>query len=203
MLMLRHACEASVFLTSGADRVSGCPNLVELPGTSRNATSIRHYRALHATGAHERSSQYSAKRLVQFCGLPMVRRVIRRNDRSVLVLGWIERQCLAKAKDRPDVHMDSTSSDNGSGARSVRPGPCLWWLCRNVDVAHMLWPWRAPALACVFFWLLGPAFIFGRDLMNCLRKPERSDFEPTRLIPSTAGGFRPGGTARQIGQAFH
>jgi hypothetical protein len=48
-------------------------------------------------------------------------------------------------------------------------GPYFIWLLRRVDVADMPWQWEAPALACVFGWLLGPAFIFGRDLIQCIR----------------------------------
>jgi hypothetical protein len=52
-------------------------------------------------------------------------------------------------------------------------GPYFIWFLRRLDVADMPWQWEAPALACVFCWLLGPAFIFGRDLIHCLRKASR------------------------------
>jgi hypothetical protein len=44
------------------------------------------------------------------------------------------------------------------------------WLVKGVDVADMPWQWEAPALTSVFCWLLGPAFIFGRDLVHCVRR---------------------------------
>jgi hypothetical protein len=48
-------------------------------------------------------------------------------------------------------------------------GPYFVWLVESVDVAHLPWQWKAPAWASVFCWLLGPAFIFGRDLIDCIR----------------------------------
>jgi hypothetical protein len=49
-------------------------------------------------------------------------------------------------------------------------GPYFIWVLKRVDVADMPWQWEVPALATVFCWLLGPAFIFGRDLIHCLRR---------------------------------
>jgi hypothetical protein len=49
-------------------------------------------------------------------------------------------------------------------------GPYFIWFLKRVDVADMPWQWEAPALATVFFWLLGPAVIFGRDLIHCFRR---------------------------------
>jgi hypothetical protein len=49
-------------------------------------------------------------------------------------------------------------------------GPYFVWFVGRVDVAHMPLQWQAPALASVFCWLLGPAFIFGRDLIRCIRR---------------------------------
>jgi hypothetical protein len=48
-------------------------------------------------------------------------------------------------------------------------GPYFMWVLKRVDVADMPWQWEAPALATVSCWLLGPAFIFGRDLIHCFR----------------------------------
>jgi hypothetical protein len=49
-------------------------------------------------------------------------------------------------------------------------GPYFMWVLRRVDVADMPRQWEAPALSAVFCWLLGPAFIFGRDLILCFRR---------------------------------
>ncbi len=52
-------------------------------------------------------------------------------------------------------------------------GPYFIWLLGRVDVAHMPWRWEVPALGAVFCWLLGPAFIFGRDVIHCNRRKTR------------------------------
>jgi hypothetical protein len=71
-------------------------------------------------------------------------------------------------------------------------GPYFIWLFRRVDVAHMLWRWKGPALVCVFCWLLGPAFIFGRDLIHCLRCKGSPPASPPRTAEindaNTSGG---------------
>ena len=59
-------------------------------------------------------------------------------------------------------------------------GPYFIWFLGRVDVADMPWQWRAPALAVVFCWLLGTPFIFGRELIHCLR---RNGSPPARLAP--------------------
>jgi hypothetical protein len=51
----------------------------------------------------------------------------------------------------------------------IAVGPYFIWLLRSVDVANMPWQLETPALAVVFCWFLGPAFIFGRDLIHFLR----------------------------------
>lgn len=145
--MLRHEYKATVFDAAGPDGAGGCPNLAEPPRARRRAYSRWPYPGLRSPPTHQSSGGYPAKRLVQLCRLPVVRRDVRRIVTADLAL--------------------------------VALGPYFMWVLKRVDVADMPWRWEAPALATVLCWLLGPAFIFGRDLNSLLSSQRVANGDPS------------------------
>jgi hypothetical protein len=52
-------------------------------------------------------------------------------------------------------------------------GPSSVWALRNTDliqVARFDWPWFVPSFASCLFWAFGPPAVFGRDLVQSLRR---------------------------------
>jgi len=46
---------------------------------------------------------------------------------------------------------------------------CFVWFSRRIDIAHLPWQWLVPTLTSALIWSVGPVFVFGGDLIHCLR----------------------------------
>ncbi len=177
--MLRRACKASVFAAAGPDGVGGRSTLV----AHRDMAAMRH--PPRNTGPFT---------LLVFINPPAamarslwLKCVDNPWDEILLVASigvlwyWVGLNVNSWQKRRTLLMFTSVPLRVVTDLALMAFSSYFLWFFRNFDVAHLPWQWRTPELALVLCWLVGPPFIFGRDLIQPPQSVAASEPHPEEL----------------------